>query len=312
MNAFSRWGALLVVLALGTIVGGQPAGSKQPAQVEALAEFQQAVYEFALGLILDDDRSLRADMSHMWMHLTQLRERTCPKDLKQHVREAAQVSALNDQLPAKLDLIEKDLSALASGLDVSAAQARLKATREAYEKKQVIDYRRECQAIMDAVVGAQVGASLDTVIPILRRASDILTSSTSAASREKAMNTLKELPNFEKGKARAFRDALMRADRIVAAAADLYFEGYYLQGKQQLVQTGPPLALAQRTAATPEMARQVDLLGQELREADRLMTQGWTFDAERGLARLRHTRVEMGQLYEKSQQSIVEGQAVPK
>ena len=67
MNAFSRWGALLVVLALGTIVGGQPAGSKQPAQVEALAEFQQAVYEFALGLILDDDRSLRADMSHMWI-----------------------------------------------------------------------------------------------------------------------------------------------------------------------------------------------------------------------------------------------------
>ncbi len=309
MSVSHRWFAGLLVILVASLAVGQPQSTTKP-QNAALAEFQQAVYEFGVGLLIADDRALRGDVTQMWQHLTKLRERTCPNPLKQHVREAVQVSTVNDKLLAKLDVIGNDLNALGKQIDVSRATTHLQQACEAAQKQQAADYRREVQCVMDAVVGENVGASLETVVPILREAANLLTGSTSATQRERALDVLRKLPNFERGKNRAFREALTQADGLIASAADLYVEGYFLQGKQQLVRAGSPLMFAQRTAPTPAIAQKVSIVGQELQTADRVLTQGFTLDAELGLGRLRGARVELGELVEAAGKTLVEGQPV--
>lgn len=304
------WG-LLIVLFLVTMVGGQPQVNPK-LQADAINDFQQSVYHFGLELVLADDRVLRGGITQMWQQLTKLRERVCPNPLKQHVREAVQVSSVNDKLLPKLDQIGRDLDELANRIDVATARDHLQKAREAATKQQAADYRREAQSVMDAVIGQLAGAPLDTAVPILREASNLLTTSTTTQRREQALEVLRKLPNFEKGKSRAYREALTQADGLIASAADLYVEGYQLQGKQQLIAAGSPLSFAQRAAPTPAAAQKVSVVGQQLQEADRMMSQGFTLDAELGLSRLRGARTELGQLVEASNQQIVEGQALPK
>jgi hypothetical protein len=298
---------MIIVVVLGVvaagIVGGQstpPAATPDPKLVAAFGDFRQAVYEFGLSLILSEDKAVRVEIRQMWQQLTRLRERVCPQPLNRHVREVAQVSSINKALGPKLELVKADLDKLGQTMDVSEARKHYEGAQAAYAANKPADLRKECQAVMDAVIGQMVGVPMVSNIDILRRASAILSTSTNAARRQEAFAVLRELPNFERGKARAYRDALAQADLGIASAGDLFGEGYYLQAQQQLGSIAPPLKLAVMTAPDPQAVRKINGIGSDLVEAERLLTSGWSNNAEVGLFMLRKSREQLGGLNDAS------------
>lgn len=285
----------------------QVAWARPPAKTEAaLAEFQQAVYEFACHLALQEGGDARADLREAWRRLSKLRNLACPAALRRDLTRLQNTAPNSASAPKLLDQIEAQLKELPGGINPQPALERLQRARAALTEKNGTAFRPLSLEIQDALVGEAVGAPVIEFVAALRDVEQILGSRPSAAKMAEALARLRKLPNAERARLRAYREGLQVASDLLASAIDLYTERYDRDAAEQLTRLFRPLRLSAVARGSDTAAARLRQVEQRVRQAQLKIERGYDnwYQNERaqGLRELSDLQDELLRLLDSSEQ----------
>jgi hypothetical protein len=270
----------------------------------AAADFHGAVHKVGVSLAMRRPEAARAEMQEVWSALTRLRDASSFGRLRSELLEIAQGFTMGEVVP-HIAHIGTELDRLAeTGTDVSAARRHLQAAHEAACEKKLGRLRESAASVLDSLIGNAAGFPLPEWTAGMRRVQDTLSRGLAGEkSQAEALEIIIGLEGADRFWGEVERDALRAAERLIAAATEMYADGWYAEAREQLKRAEYPLRVAGRAAGDEDLALKTSRLYSQLLEADRLMKSGnwWHHHGSvEGFRLLREARRELARMIERS------------
>jgi hypothetical protein len=248
-----------------------PAVLDDDAVKKAAANFQQAAYEFALHLGLEDPATANRQMQETMRYLSVLRTRACPSKLRSAVNDVSHNLERTDTLGKRLDAVETELKALSNSMDVTEARRHLAEARDAVKSKDLGKVQAECLVVVDAVVGQVVNIPLVNWVEGIKKARMLLGTPSTKQRMAEALDVLRGLEGVDRFRGKAVHDSLTLAEELLASAIDTFDEDAYPQASEQLRRCEIPLKIAGRASGDEKVSSQLTELWQRLVRADEMI-----------------------------------------